>query len=116
MYLLFSDKCPFSNVVETEKPYEISRKFLATLQLANSGNVTIEQSRNDDGSSEFDDVNLTLLSKQRVCYSLVSSCMLRSMSLLQNCLTAQSCWWQILTHRMSLPFFYSTVVITILLI
>eukprot|EP01147_Barroeca_monosierra_P000181 gene181-3570_t len=59
------DKCPFSNVVETEKPYEISRKFLATLQLANSGNVTIEQSRNDDGSSEFDDVNLTLLSKQR---------------------------------------------------
>ncbi|EGD78319.1 hypothetical protein PTSG_09385 [Salpingoeca rosetta] len=54
----------FSEVVCAKDPYEVARKFLATLQLANAGNVAIESTDMEDAAISGD-IPLKLLTTKR---------------------------------------------------
>ena len=56
-------KVPFARVVEGQSTYNICRLFLATLSLANSGNLRIH-GNNDDNAGERKEVHVELLSTE----------------------------------------------------
>lgn len=50
-----------------KQPYEVSRMFLAALQLANSGNLEIDNTKFDAGNEGTCNMQLALLSNKSVC-------------------------------------------------
>ncbi len=65
----------FSEVASARESYEVARKFLATLQLANAGNVLIQPPTSEE-AGEHGEFGIKLLTTQRVRGSQQHVCML----------------------------------------